>query len=57
MTPILARLGDAKCGIAPVDLHGEHDAAQRDGWFPAMAPPSAREMSSWLERSPSMSWL
>jgi hypothetical protein len=54
MAPILARRWDAEHALALVILHGERDIARRGGWFLALAPPSARETPSWLERSPSM---
>jgi hypothetical protein len=51
--PIRAQRWDVKHGLASVVLRVEHDAAQRGGWFPAMAPPSTGETLSWLEHSPS----
>jgi hypothetical protein len=54
VTPIRALLWDPEHKLALVVLHGEHDAARRGGWFPAVAPPSTGETLSWLERPPSM---
>jgi hypothetical protein len=54
MPPIRARWWDADDELASVDLRGEHDAAQRGGWFPATEPLSAGETLSWLEHSSSM---
>jgi hypothetical protein len=57
LTLIPAQHGDVECRIALVALRGDHDVAQRDGSFLAVAPPFVGETSLWLERSPSMSWL
>jgi hypothetical protein len=57
VTSIPVRHRDAERGIKQVVLQGECDVTQRAGWFPAVAPLSAGETSSWLERSPSMSQL
>jgi hypothetical protein len=57
VTLIRSRRWDVEHELASVVLHGEHDATRRGGWFLAMAPASAGETLSWLERSPSMLWL
>jgi hypothetical protein len=54
MALTLAQWGDADYRLASAILRGERDAAQRDGWFPAMMPSFAGETLPWLERSPFM---
>jgi hypothetical protein len=51
---IQARRWDAEHGFASVVPRGGPDAARWDGWFLAVALPSAGETLSWLRRSPFM---